>query len=50
MLGDGDGLFLRVRPQGTKTWVIEYEFRGCRRKYSIGVYDPAGAPGESITA
>ena len=25
--GDGDGLFLRIRPHGTKTWVIEYEFR-----------------------
>ncbi|MFM2005036.1 MAG: hypothetical protein RLZZ09_691, partial [Pseudomonadota bacterium] len=25
LLGDGDGLFLRVRPHGTKTWVIEYE-------------------------
>ena len=27
LLGDGDGLFLRIRPHGTKTWVIEYEFR-----------------------
>jgi hypothetical protein len=50
LLGDGDGLFLRIRPQGTKTWVIEYEFERRRRKYTIGVFDSAGAPGESITA
>lgn len=50
LLGDGDGLFLRIRPQGTKTWVVEYEFRGTRRKYTIGTYDKHGAAGESITA
>jgi hypothetical protein len=50
LLGDGDGLFLRIRPNATKTWVIEYEFKGTRRKSTIGVYDGAAAPGESITA
>ena len=53
LLGDGDGLFLRVRhvrPHDTKTWVVEYEFQARRRKYTIGVFDTAGAPGESITA
>ncbi len=49
LLGDGEGLFLRIRSHGTKTWLIEYEFEGVRRKYSIGVYDPNGSPGESIT-
>jgi integrase len=49
LLGDGDGLFLRIRPHGTKTWVVEYEFRGIRRKPTIGVFSPAGALGESIT-
>jgi hypothetical protein len=49
-MGDGNGLALRVRPTGTKTWVIEYECAGCRRKQTIGVYDPAGSPGDSITA
>lgn len=49
LLGDGDGLFLRIRQHGTKTWLIEYEFKGARRKYTIGAYDPAGAPGDSIT-
>jgi integrase len=50
LLGDGDGLFLRVRPRGTKTWVVEYEFQARRRKYTIGVFDAKGGPGESITA
>lgn len=46
----GDGLFLRVRAHGTKTWVIEYLFEGARRKYTIGVLDKAGATGESISS
>lgn len=49
LLGDGDGLFLRVRPHGTKTWLVEYIFNGARTKYTIGVYDREAAPGESIT-
>ena len=48
LLGDGDGLFLRVRPHGRKTWVIEYEFQGCRTKYTIGSYARNSATGESI--
>jgi len=48
LIGDGDGLFLRVRPHGTKTWVIEYEFQGGRTKYTIGGYAREGATGESI--
>lgn len=48
LLGDGNGLFLRVRPHGTKTWLVEYEFNGSRTKYTIGVYDREGAPGDSI--
>jgi len=48
MLGDGDGLFLRVRPHGTKTWVVEYEHQGKRTKYTIGGYARDGAPGKSI--
>lgn len=50
LLGDGDGLFLRIRPNGSKTWIVEYEFAGRRRKHRLGVYAPSGAPGESITA
>lgn len=48
LLGDGDGLFLRVRPHGTKTWVIEYEHQSKRTKYTIGVYSRDGASGKSI--
>lgn len=48
LLGDGDGLFLRVRPNGTKTWVSEYDFQARRTKYTIDGYLHAGAPGESI--
>ena len=50
MLGDGDGLFLRVRAHGTRTWMIEYLFEGARRKYTIGVLDKVGATGESISS
>jgi hypothetical protein len=50
MLGDGDGLYLRVRPAGTKTWVVEYIFEARRRKSSIGIFDLSGAPGDSVTA
>lgn len=48
LIGDGDGLFLRVRPHGTKTWVIEYVHQGRRTKYTIGAYSRDGAAGESI--
>lgn len=47
LLGDGNGLFLRIRPHGTKTWVIEYELKGRRTKYTIGGYLRDGAPGET---
>lgn len=50
MLGDGDGLFLRIRPNGTRTWMIEYLFEGRRRKYTIGILDKDGAGGESISS
>lgn len=49
LIGDGDGLFLRVRPHGTKTWVVEYKHQGKRSKYTIGTYSRDGAPGNSIT-
>lgn len=48
LLGDGNGLFLRIRPHGNKTWVIEYEFKGRRTKYTIGGYLRDGAPGETL--
>ncbi len=48
LLGDGDGLFLRLRPHGTKTWIIEYEHKGKRTKYTIGGYTRNGAPADNI--
>ncbi len=48
LLGDGDGLFLRIRANGTKTWIIEYEFKGERRKFTVGLYVRTGAHGASI--
>ena len=45
-----DSFFLRIRPNGTRTWVVEYVFESRRRKYTIGIYDSGGSPGESITA
>jgi len=50
VLGDGDGLILRVRAHGTRTWVIEYLFEGTRRKFTIGILDKRGAAGESISS
>jgi hypothetical protein len=49
LLGDGDGLFLRIRPNNTKTWVVEYEFQGKRTKYTIGIYSCNGSGGESLS-
>jgi len=48
LIGDADGLFLRIRPQGTKTWIVEYEFKGERRKYTLGSYMSNDAPGIGI--
>lgn len=44
LLADGNGLSLRIRPSGTKTWVIEYLLDGKRIKFTAGVYSKAGAP------
>lgn len=37
-LGDGDGLFLRVRPAGEKDWIFRYTFEGRRCKLGLGSY------------
>lgn len=43
-------LVLADQATGTRTWIVEYEFQAHRRKYTIGAFDTAGAPGQSITA
>ncbi|TAK67841.1 MAG: DUF4102 domain-containing protein [Betaproteobacteria bacterium] len=48
LLGEGDGLFLRIRPNGAETRIVEYEFKGERRKFTVGLYVRTGATGASI--
>ena len=48
LLGDGNGLYLRVRPGGTKVWIIDYLVRGVRRKINLGNYDPKGGKAENV--
>lgn len=38
LLADGDNLFLRVRPDGSKSWLFVYVFAGKRRKLGLGAY------------
>lgn len=38
LLGDGCGLFLRVRPAGEKDWLFKYTFDGRRCKLGLGSY------------
>src|SRR4029450_3633909 len=47
LLGDGNGLYLRIRPGGTRVWIIDYQVAGNRRKINIGNYDPNGGKPES---
>lgn len=37
-LGDGAGLFLRVRASGHKGWILVYSLHGTRGKYTIGEF------------
>lgn len=37
-LSDGDGLFLRIRPNGDKLWIFRYSFGDARKKISLGSY------------
>jgi integrase len=36
LLSDGQGLFLRVRPEGGKDWLFVFTFAGKRRKMGLG--------------
>lgn len=38
MLPDGEGLYLRVQPSGSKTWVYVYETHGKQRRMGLGEY------------
>ena len=37
-LGIGDGLYLRVRPNGKKFFVSRYSFNGKQKKFTLGEY------------
>ena len=37
-LFDGRGLYLRIRPNGTKGWRIRYRINGIERSLSLGIY------------
>jgi hypothetical protein len=36
--GDGHGLYLEVKPSGSKSWVLLYTFGGRRREMGLGRY------------
>jgi integrase len=38
LLGDGSGLFLRVRPNGEKDWLFKYSFANKRCKLGLGSF------------
>jgi integrase len=36
--GDGDGLWLQVKPSGSKSWLFQYSSKGKERQYGLGPY------------
>ena len=48
LLGDGEGLYLRVRPGGSRVWIVDYLIQGKRKKVSIGDYDSNGGKAQTI--
>ena len=36
--GDGRGLFLYVKPTGSRSWVLRYQVQGRRRDLGLGAY------------
>ena len=37
-LSDGEGMFLSIRPNGSKYWQLKYRFNGKEKLLSLGVY------------
>lgn len=48
LLGDGEGLYLRIRPGGTRVWIVDYLVQGRRKKVNIGHYDSNGGKAQTI--
>ena len=42
LYGDGNGLYLKVDPGGSKSWVLRYKIRGRPRKYGLGPLHTVG--------
>src|SRR5215467_1334742 len=38
LLSDGGNLFLRIRPTGSKTWIVRIKRNGKRRVHTLGAY------------
>jgi Arm DNA-binding domain len=49
-ISDGFGLYLLVKPNGSKLWHMAYRFNGRQKKLSFGVYGPDGQGKVSLAA
>lgn len=47
---DGGGLYLRVKPGGTKSWTFRYMLEGRRRDAGLGAYPAVGLAKARVTA
>ena len=43
-LNDGAGLRLRVRPDGSRTWIFRYRLNGKEMSAGLGAYPTIGIP------
>ena len=41
--GDGGGLYLEVKPGGTKVWLFRYQFQGKPKKIGLGPFSPTNS-------
>ncbi|PSJ16336.1 tyrosine-type recombinase/integrase, partial [Nitrosomonas supralitoralis] len=41
-LNDGDGLYLLIKPNGSRWWRLDYSIGGKRRTLSVGIYPDTG--------
>jgi diguanylate cyclase (GGDEF)-like protein/PAS domain S-box-containing protein len=41
-LADGDGMYLLLRPDGSRYWRLDYRFEGKRKTLALGVYPEVG--------
>ncbi len=48
MVADGGGLYLRVAPSGSKSWILRYQLNGKRRDMGLGAF-PAVSLAEART-